>query len=166
MTDTATPAARLKSTFQNIADTRMAGLPILNPNLAVESVGFQLWQGEWVGVLITPWFMNLMCLPGADAAPEAASSGSTRRRTLPGGEFEFLTASDEHIGPYLSCSLFSPMQDFQDMAGAIEVAEAIMTELFKPAVAEPTPQGLSGRLAQPVSRRGFLSALLPGDRPS
>jgi [NiFe] hydrogenase assembly HybE family chaperone len=166
MTDRAVPA-RLKNAFQDIAETRMAGLPILNPGLTVETVGFRLWQGEWIGVLVTPWFMNLMCLPGPDAAAETAPSGSTRRRTLPGGEFEFLTANDERVGDYLSCSLFSPMHDFQDMASALEVAEAIIHELFKqPAEVPDAPAGIADRLAQPVNRRGFLSALLPRERQS
>jgi [NiFe] hydrogenase assembly HybE family chaperone len=169
MTDTDTTGvspAELKTVFQHIAETRMAGLPILNPNLAVEIVGFRDWQSESIGVLITPWFMNLVCLPGSGEPEPAVPSGSSRRRTLPSGEVEFLTASDERIGPYLSCSLFSPMNDFQDMDTAVQVAEAVMVEFFKPLAAEPAPVSpplISERLAQPVSRRGFLSALLPRD---
>jgi hypothetical protein len=29
-----------------------------------EAVGFRHWRDGWYGVLITPWFMNLIGLPG------------------------------------------------------------------------------------------------------
>ena len=69
----------LESAFRRIAATRMAGLPINHPLLAVEGVGFRLWQGKWLGVLVTPWAMNLVLLPDSDAEFEALASD--RRQT-------------------------------------------------------------------------------------
>lgn len=156
-------ATTLETVFNRIAATRMAGLPILNPALEVEAVGFRDWQGETYGILITPWFMNLLCLPGEDSAWPRMQAGSTHNRCLPGGEFAFLAAEEADIGPYLSCSLFSPMADFADMDGARAVALEAVTQLFRPDEPE-VPAGLSARLERPISRRGFLSALLPGER--
>jgi rubredoxin len=52
------PAAQLESLFRQIADTRMQGIPILNPALQVQAIGFRQWDGPhgllWVGVLLTP----------------------------------------------------------------------------------------------------------------
>ena len=42
---------------------RMADIPLLNPALEVQAVGFSVWEAYCLGVLITPWFMNLMLLP-------------------------------------------------------------------------------------------------------
>lgn len=165
------PAALLENVFRRIAATRMAGVSILNPALEVEAVGFRRWENEWVGVLITPWFMSLICLPSPASTWYDLSSGSKRDRELPSGSYEFLTAFEEELGPYLTSSLFSPMFDFQTMDQAREVASAVLAEIFTPAApaARPAPaaapQGLVAKLEQPVSRRGFFGALLrPGDK--
>jgi [NiFe] hydrogenase assembly HybE family chaperone len=177
MTDNAvpdSPVSRLEAVFRDIAATRMAGLPILNPALEVAAVGFRHWRDGWYGALVTPWFMNLIGIP--DAPDEAAELGSgTRRvRPLPSGEYEFLSAHEEAFGAYWTSSLVSPMSQFDDMASAIAVAESVMETLFKPEDDSPAPAiatnapdssavpvGLSARLEQPLSRRGFFAALLP-----
>lgn len=152
--------ATLETVFRRIADTRMAGLPILNPALTVEAIGFRDWNGERFGVLVTPWFMNLICLPGSDTD---LADASPHFRTLPGGEFEFLASEEKDIGAFLSCSLISPMADFADMAAARAVAGEVMSQLFKTpdAPAPLAPVGVRARLEQPVSRRAFFSAFVP-----
>jgi [NiFe] hydrogenase assembly HybE family chaperone len=166
------PAAALEAAFHHIAETRMADLPFLNPALTVRAVGFRLWRGEWMGVLISPWFMNLICLPGPDRAWRDNPGGSRAIRALPKGEVEFLHAREDRIGPYLSCSLFSHMGDFADMGQARTVAEAVLKELFEPTgqvsagPASDAGADLSARLERPVSRRGFLTALMPDQKRS
>lgn len=161
------PSTTLEAVFRRIAATRMAGIGLLNPALDVEAVGFRPWHGGWVGVLITPWFMNLICLPGPEAAWEELSSGSKKDVELPSGSYEFLAADEEELGPYLTSSLFSPMFEFPDMDRARAVAAASLEEIFTPAPPAPAPPpvGLTAKLEQPVSRRGFFGALLrPGDK--
>lgn len=174
MTDrlaTDNPAPQLEAVFEHIAATRMNGVAILNPALRVEAIGFRRWGDDWVGVLITPWFMSLICLPGPSAAWENPSSGTGRDVELPSGICEFLTAHEDELGAYLTSSLFSPMFEFPDMTRAREVAVAILAEVFTPAgpavvPPAPTPVGLSAKLEQPLSRRGFLGAFLrPGEKP-
>lgn len=159
----------LEAAFRRIAETRMRELPILNSRLQVEAVAFRPWQAGWIGVLITPWFMNLICLPDPHAVREPVPSGSTRTLTLPSGDYDFLTAEEEIIGSYLTSSLFSPMFDFADMEQTRAVAQSVLEEVFKAApelAAVPTaPEGIVAKLERPVSRRGFLSAFLPqGER--
>ncbi len=155
------PAALLEDIFQRIAATRMAGVAILNHALSVEAVGFRRWDNEWVGVLITPWFMSLICLPSPASTWHGLGSGSKRERELPSGTYEFLTAHEEELGPYLTSSLFSPMFEFSGMDQAREVAAAVLAEVFTPAPPAPEPQaGLAAKLEKPVSRRGFFGALL------
>lgn len=168
----ADPVAALAAAFRHIAATRMAGVPILNPALAVEAVGFRqepALDGRWLGVLITPWFMNLICLPLAGDDWHALPSGTGRNLDLPGGEVAFLAAQEDALGAYLSCSLFSPMQEFADQDYARAVAQEVLNQLLSPAAAEAAPaavppDGLQARMAQPVNRRGFLSALLPREQ--
>ena len=55
--------ADLVAHYEAIYAERMRDLPIVNPRLAVEAVGFEQWEDQDLGVLITPWFMNLVLLP-------------------------------------------------------------------------------------------------------
>lgn len=160
------PARRLEAAFHQIAVTHMAGVPILNPQLRVEAVGFREWRGHNLGVLITPWFMNLICLPSAPGGGEKLASGSKQDMTLPSGEYEFLTAWEESLGPYLTSSLFSPMFEFPDQDLARKVALAVLREIFTPAQAggAAAPERFSGKREAPTSRRAFLSTFLPRER--
>ena len=73
--------AGLEAVFRRIATTRMRGVPVLNPALSVQAIGFGPdplrtapdAAPTMLGVLVTPWFMNLLRLPlqpvdGRDAA--------------------------------------------------------------------------------------------------
>ncbi|MFZ5512475.1 [NiFe]-hydrogenase assembly chaperone HybE [Tepidimonas aquatica] len=167
--DHSNPSGRLEAAFRHIADTRMAGMALVNPALAVEAVGFRQLGQVWVGVLITPWSMSLICLPATDAEWEALPSGTKREVEFPSGTYEFLTAHEAVLGPYLTSSLFSPMFDFADMDQARAVAVAVLAEVFAPQAADipatPAPS-LSTKLERSASRRGFLGALLGQGSPS
>jgi [NiFe] hydrogenase assembly HybE family chaperone len=123
-------AARIERAFGHIQATRMQGLPFLNPALRVEAVGFRRFEGRWLGVLITPWFMNLMLLPDEPAAWRHVRYGDSLGYALPAGVFEFISALDPELGSYQTCSLFSPVFEFADQDGARLTAEAALTALF------------------------------------
>ena len=53
----------------------MAGLPLLNEALSVEVVGFLEWRGMHLGVLVTPWCVNLMALPHRDGTWQPPDEG-------------------------------------------------------------------------------------------
>ncbi len=122
--------AALEARFAMIAATRMAGVPLLNERLAVAAVGFEKVEDGAVGVLLTPWFMNLLWLPGEQA--QAAAPGASRRRAVGHENFEFIGAHEEGIGPYESCSLFSPMFEFEDQAAALATATEVLRVLRTP----------------------------------
>lgn len=134
------PAAALERAFGAIARTRMAGLPICNPELAVEALGFRRGPaGQWVGMLITPWAVNLLCLPGeADTWP-AVPAGGRHDWHFPSGDYEFTVAKEEQLGIYHLCSLFSPALEFESHAAARLTAMAALDALFAapPAVQVP-----------------------------
>ncbi len=56
----------LEAVSGRIQRERMADILILNPVLAVKAVAFRRWQGHFLGVPITPWFMKLMLAAAAD----------------------------------------------------------------------------------------------------
>lgn len=112
----------------------MADIPVLNKELSVDAFGFESQNGYHFGVLLTPWFMNLVLIPtteNADALDES-QVGSKQSRILPAGRFEFIVGYEEKIGMYLSCSLFSPVFEFADQEAAIETAQAILEQVNTP----------------------------------
>ncbi|MCA3223270.1 MAG: [NiFe]-hydrogenase assembly chaperone HybE [Burkholderiales bacterium] len=172
-------ALRVERAFDHIHATRMQDMPFVNAALRVEAVGFRRWEGRWLGVLITPWFMNLMLLPDEPAAWRHVRYGDSLGYLLPAGVFEFISAVDPQLGGYQSCSLFSPMFEFGDQAGARETALAALTALFDadtragvegpgtpmnvqlvdPDAGPPAAAGAAQPAAQPaapVSKRDFL----------
>lgn len=165
-----TPAsltAELEATFDRIRVERMADVPILNSAVAVEAVGFEpLGKGdrtdgdELVGVLITPWFMNLMLVPVDPDAPAAESPGETSLRSFPAAEFEFIAGFEEGFGSYRMCSLFSPMFDFADHEAASETAAAVMDGIMRPKAEESQATPPASR---PMSRRELFRQLAGGE---
>ena len=140
------PAAALEQAFERVHRGPMAGLPMLNPALRVQAVGFRPWQSCWLGVLITPWFMNLMLLPRIVSAWQPLADRDKRTLVFPAGAFEFIGGRDALVGDYQACSLFSPMFEFADQGGAQATAEAVLAGLLCAA----TPA------APAVSKRDFL----------
>jgi hypothetical protein len=167
----------LERTYRHIETTRMAGLGLTHPGLAVAAVGFAPEAaGGAAGVLVTPWFMNLVWLPdheparlvepvepveGVEPAAKAQplarvlAVGESRARRIGGEVVEFLGAYEAGLGPFETCSLFSPMFEFVDQAAALATAAAVMRLLRQPpadVVSRKLPQG-----AEPVpARRAFL----------
>ena len=106
------PAGALEAAFRAIHQRQMKDVPVLNPALGVEAVGFRAWEQHWLGILITPWFMNLLLLPRVTAAWKPIAVGESRHYRFPAGVFEFIGGQDAALGDYQACSLFSPMFDF------------------------------------------------------
>ena len=62
-----------------VVDAGMRDLPIYNNKVAIESVGFRLFGDiELLGVVLTPWFMNLMVLPLERVAMKMAENRQER----------------------------------------------------------------------------------------
>lgn len=133
-TTAATAAAALEALFARIAAEQMAGVPIVHPGLRVQAVGFEAEPGAdaAVGVLVTPWFMNLVRLPlAADAA--MAAPGASALRVVGAERFGFIGADEPGFGAYEACSLFSPMFEFVDQAAAVATARAVLDTLRRSA---------------------------------
>lgn len=134
-----TPALLLETCFQQIAATRMHGVELLNSRLTVEAIGFRRWQDLWVGVLLTPWFMNLMLLPAEENALPPVEPGGQVELAFPGGAIPFMAAREAQLGDYRWCSLVSPVDAFQDQLSARAVAAECLELLFPPLPAVPDP---------------------------
>ncbi|MBL0141087.1 MAG: [NiFe]-hydrogenase assembly chaperone HybE [Betaproteobacteria bacterium] len=165
MTETAmtSPAPRLEAAFTRIWKTRMDGLPFVNAALRVEAVGFRPWQGEWLGALVTPWFVNLVLMPG-DGEWMTLPVGGERFMALPAGRFRFIAGVDEELGEYHACSLFSPALEFADHETARATADAALEALFDSANAPGADGYQPSQAATPatISKRDFLRGRFSG----
>ena len=130
----------------------MQGLPILNTRLDVRAVDFCEFDGHAVGVMITPWFMNLMLLPGT-AQWSDFPQGSVASFEFPGSKIEFTVSHDEEIGTLLSAVLFSSVADFPDQETAAAVASEVLLQLLEPATETAQER------AQVISRRELFAGL-------
>jgi [NiFe] hydrogenase assembly HybE family chaperone len=153
---TGNPDDAVESAFFRIQQTSMVDVPILNPALSVEAIDFQRWSGHWLGMVVTPWCMSLLLVPGS--AENWVSAGQNKRRFVkfPAGDFAFLDGFEAELGEYQSCSLFSPMNKFSTQLEATMTARASMIGLLS---APPEPQTEPAKIADKpaLSRRGFLA---------
>jgi [NiFe] hydrogenase assembly HybE family chaperone len=133
--------AALEAHFREVEVTRMGDVPILNPALQVEAVGFQPIEAGWLGVLVSPWFMNLVWLRSVE---EGVAALDSLLLELPSGEYEFFPNHAPDVGTFYTCSLFSPVLQFEDQAAAVLTAQHVMQTLL----VVPPPA--------PISRRDFL----------
>lgn len=144
----------LAGVYREIGARAMHDLPIYNDALGVEAIGFRRFNGTIVGIMVTPWFMNVIMPASADA-----QAGAMQRMRFPTGDIEFVVSQVSPIGPIASCSLFSPMSEFADMDVARATAEAALAELMLPADSEEAVRRREPA-TPPIDRRNFLRGAL------
>lgn len=156
---------RLVAGYRRIERERMHGLPICNDKLQVEAVGFRPHDRCLCGVLVTPWFMNLVLLPAEGEKWSAATFDRKVIWRFNAGEYEFTPAILEGIGTHLSTPLFSTVQDFPDQDTARRVAGEVLARLDEDGnetvSTDPLASGLKqGGFSRPLSRRKLLRGWL------
>lgn len=145
---------RLEAAYRDIAATAMRGLPFVHPSLSVRALGFARVPAEpgvALGVLVTPWCMNLLRLPLDEAATQAVLPvGVKAERDGGSHRFEFIGAQVPGYGAFEMASLFSPMAEFVDQAAAEATAREVL------ALLRPVAKATERAAVTVPSRRGFL----------
>ncbi|WP_432474063.1 [NiFe]-hydrogenase assembly chaperone HybE [Amphritea sp. HPY] len=143
MTDIVKPAD-IESRYRDILHQQMEGVALVNQRLDVAAIGFRellndsvnradgvsFDDAEQIGVLLTPWFMNLMLLPGSSEQWTEQLAGTKTTRRLPSGRYEFIYGWDPVLGGYGMCALFSPMFEFDSQQQAVATADEVLHALF------------------------------------
>jgi [NiFe] hydrogenase assembly HybE family chaperone len=145
--------------FQRI-DAGMRDMPFYNEKIAIEAIGFRTFgEGDLLGVVLTPWFMNLIALPIEPQRMEMAKIGRTVSVELPAGKRIFAVGGDETTGLYKAHSLHSPVLNFTLPGQAQAEARRMLALLM-------TPPGLTAETATDGSgtKRLDRRALLFGHR--
>ena len=142
---------------------RQAGVIAAPGLLALENVD-RLAEDGWLGILITPWFMNAVLLPADPAAFGHLGDGDKTDEALPAGVYEFITGTLDPAGTLKSCSLFSPVFEFADQATARLTAEHALAALMDGDTAR-SGAGADGD-ALPWSGQPLPAAPQPRDTPA
>lgn len=138
-------SAALLSAYQGVCES-MRALPVYNHKLDVRITGMRRCAYGMITVAATPWSMNLLLLPRPG---ETGREGSTRELAFPSGSYSFIAGHLEGVGVIETCSLFSPMQEFDDPTVVETVARHAIDALFM-------PEAESAGQHRPLSRREFL----------
>ena len=140
--------------FQRI-DAGMRDLPIYNDKIAIEAIGFRPFgDSDLLGVMLTPWFMNMILLPIEPVPLNMAEIGKSVVIELPAGKRNFVVGGDETSGLYKAHSLHSPVLNFTLPGQACAEAKRLLLLLMTPAAAEPAAKDGAG--ASGVDRRSLL----------
>lgn len=153
-TDPVAWGERLAAAYRDIGARTMRELPIYHHALDVEAIGFQHMQDDVVGIIVTPWFMNVV-MP----ADELTSDHLQVR--FPAGSIAFTVSEVAPVGRIASCSLFSPMFEFADMATARAVAHAALGELMTPSCDDQSKAARTGAIDRRAFLRGSLTERAP-----
>lgn len=166
--------AALVARFETIGREVMRELPIYNPALEVEAIGFRAFREGgprdepgsgtegWLGVLVTPWFMNAILLPERPEPIDWSRVGQSVEVALPAGPRAMMIGAEEVIGSYLMLSLHSPMDQFKHQPQArSEALRQILALTTPPPEPEPAPGEPAPVQPALASRRSFLAARRP-----
>jgi [NiFe] hydrogenase assembly HybE family chaperone len=139
----------------------------VNPLLKCTSVGFCRYRGDWLGVVITPWLMDLVLLPGCGELWGDIPPGQRRYVDLPQGTVAFSAAESPELGSYQHAPLVASVATLPDMSAAVGLANQVMAEIC---MASRPPETPSPTLREPgealpdtpdvPSRRGFFQRLV------
>jgi [NiFe] hydrogenase assembly HybE family chaperone len=156
-------AAILEAVYRDTVQARMQGLPVYNPALRVEAHGFTPRDGHCSGVLITPWCMNLVLLPGEGDSWTGQAPGSRVEVAFPAATYSMILSLPTGIQPHLSLTLFTTVLDFPNQDTARLVADEVLKRLYQAETgsearyAEPGSAELDREgLRRPLSRQDLL----------
>ncbi|MDJ0740106.1 MAG: [NiFe]-hydrogenase assembly chaperone HybE [Gammaproteobacteria bacterium] len=133
-------AQAFADSFEQVHQSQMQGLPLLNTRLHVETLGFQSYRDRVIGIVVTPWLMNVVMLPGTDDDWSGDELGHKLPQAFPAGSYKFMVNEIDGIGRYLSHSLYSPMREFQSQNHALAAAEAWLRDAMDPERADSGDQ--------------------------
>lgn len=161
---------KLENVFKTIEQQRMQDMPVCNPALRVKAIGFEQWNEYYFGVMITPWFMNLMLLPCQSGQDHQHRSGDKQFHHFPSGSYEFVIGEEDELGIYQACSLFSPVFEFGDQHTAEATATSILDEIMRvdnyhqldDSTRTANQQADERQQTAPLSRRDFLRGMITG----
>ncbi|MEL3914545.1 hydrogenase-2 assembly chaperone [Aeromonas caviae] len=133
------PAPRLVAQYERIAREEMQALPFYHPAMPIVAQ-CTLFEGQWLGCVLTPWMLSVVVLPGPDQLWPVRSSSDRLALQLPCGNLTFMVGALPETGQLLACSLMSPIDPH---LGADE-GRALVSSTLKMLLSLPVQQGEGG----------------------
>ncbi|HEY4469052.1 MAG TPA: hydrogenase-2 assembly chaperone [Klebsiella sp.] len=141
------PAVQLEEAFKAIAAGDIHQLPFYQPQIPVRACGFQLFECQWIGSLLTPWMLSLLVLPGPDQVWQPRAVGEKLALILPCGNVRFTVGQITGCGQYLASSLMSPLDKHLSAEQAVALAEHTARMALSLPVADSSIPSNPGRRA-------------------
>ncbi len=132
MSETNKIAIRLADVFRGIHANEMAGLPLLNPKIDVETLEFQEFEGRTIGIVVSPWLMSLIMFPSEHLGDDWSEFeiGDQHTHTFPCGDYKFLVNHFDGVGVCQGHAIHSPMSGFFSHKHAKIAARQFMRKLL------------------------------------
>lgn len=103
------PQALVQAAFKRVSEQSMHDLSFLHPSMGVYASEFSLFENQWIGMVITPWMLSAIILPGPEQYWPHRVIGEKIGLALPYGEMTFTVGELEGLTQYLASSLMSPL---------------------------------------------------------
>jgi len=123
-------SSQLESCFNHILTENMQGINILNHELEVEAVEFQHFDGRLLGMVITPWFVNLVMLPKDGDNWDQLNLGQKEKYAFPSQDLEMMVNEIDGFGYCRTYSLYSPCKDLPNQESARIAAAMFLRNLL------------------------------------
>lgn len=133
------PAPLLIAQYERIAQQEMQALPFYQPAMPIV-VECTLFEGQWLGCVLTPWMLSVVVLPGPEQLWPVRGSSERLALQLPCGNLTFMVGALSETGQLLACSLMSPIDPH---LGADE-GRALVSSTLKMLLSLPVQQGEGG----------------------
>jgi [NiFe] hydrogenase assembly HybE family chaperone len=166
------PAPLLLAMYRRLAQAPMQVSGVKNPVLSVDIAGFRRYRGDWLGAVVTPWFVRLFLLPGGgelwrEVTQKQGSNAPADERLrveFPAGDLEFLAEYNPsaEVPAFFWCPVFASVERIGSQDEALTLAMEAFNSLFNPppsAELLDSPDVAESSKA-PVDRRGFLRRLV------
>ncbi|MCY9823261.1 hydrogenase-2 assembly chaperone [Aeromonas media] len=144
------PAPLLVAQYERIAREEMQALPFYHPDMPIVAE-CTLFEGQWLGCVLTPWMLSVVVLPGPDQLWPVRSSSDRLALQLPCGNLTFMVGELPESGQLLACSLMSPL----DQHLGAEEGRSLVSSTLKMLHSLPVQQG-EGRVD--LGRRRLFGA--------
>ncbi|BBU60203.1 hydrogenase expression/formation protein HupJ [Methylosinus sp. C49] len=161
LSDAAARGEKLADFYRRVHATSMRDSGLCNEALEVEPVGFRDFGPYALGVIVTPWFANLVVAAPREGAEAPFPDPARLQLRFPAGDVDFNVSEIDGFGRIAACSLFSPMDDFADHDAACTAARAALDALLDPALNE-TPKR-EPEPANALDRRALFGGRRRGD---
>ncbi|MEH8225355.1 hydrogenase-2 assembly chaperone [Aeromonas veronii] len=133
------PAPLLVAQYERIAREEMQALPFYHATMPIVAECV-LFEGQWLGCVLTPWMLSVVVLPGPDQLWPVRSNSDRLALQLPCGNMTFMVGELPETGQLLACSLMSPL----DPHLGAEEGRALVSSTLKMLLSLPVLQGAGG----------------------